>query len=205
MWNLRQIRHPHPGFQEEQLLRKKIPFVVVLHQQFGSGTESMRVNMLAGLLKEQNRPSPEMAVASRQGPYVSVSFHNVFRQALQSAQSSSHQRHSLSQRKRCHASGWYNLMAVATQSVGPVRLPLNQVRPWAQRTESAEPKSKHLGSVNLMYESHSLQPSSASWTAFWNAGLPSTSFRPRGRKCVGVGASCRLATQLLSMKDFENL
>ena len=102
----------------------------------------MRVNMLAGLLKEQNRPSPEMAVASRQGPYVSVSFHNVFRQALQSAQSSSHQRHSLSQRKRCHAPGWYNLMAVATQSAGQVRLPLNQVQPWAQRTESAEPKKQ---------------------------------------------------------------
>ena len=111
-------------------------------QQFGSGTESMRVNMLAGLLKEQNRPSPEMAVASRQGPYVSVSFHNVFRQALQSAQSSSHQRHSLSQRKRCHAPGWYNLMAVATHSAGQVRLPLNQVQPWAQRTESAEPKKQ---------------------------------------------------------------
>lgn len=142
MSNLRQIRHPHPGFQEEQLLRKKIPFVVVLHQQLGSCTESMRVNMLPGSLKEQNRPSPEMAVASRGTPYEPISFHNVFRQALQSAQSSSHQRHSLSQRKRCHASGWYNLMAVATQSVGPVRLPLNQVRPWAQRTESAEPKSK---------------------------------------------------------------
>ena len=83
-----------------------------------------------------------MAVASRQGPYESVSFHNVFRQALQSAQSSSNQRHSLSQRKRCHAPGWYNLMAVATQSTGQVRLPLNQVQPWAQRTESAEPKKQ---------------------------------------------------------------
>ena len=128
MSNLRQIRHPHPGLQEEQLLRKKIPFVVVLHQQLGSCTESMRVNMLPVSLKEQNRPSPEMAVASRGTPYESISFHNVFRQALQSAQSSSHQRHSLSQRKMCHASGWYNLMAVATQSVGPVSLPLNQVR-----------------------------------------------------------------------------
>ena len=99
----------------------------------------MRVNMLAGSLKEQNRPSTEMANASRGRPCESSSVHNVFRQAFQSA---CHQSHLLSQGKMCHTSGWYNLMAVATQSVGPVSLPLNQVRPWAQRTESAEPKSK---------------------------------------------------------------